>query len=376
VIAVDYRKFLGRTESMVLPYLGGASIDAPDRRLRVAARPAPGWYACQIEGRNAALLAPAAAPDLSGLPAVRGHLSGAWLFAEGPSASPVMLFPDGDEPEPLSACTARRWYSDDLLFDGVEFDAGPEPDARLSLEEQAPLTAPGAPPSLRAAYGFALCSAVARELRLRVSPVEVLGLLAGFARLGRAETERALLRIAQERLLARALGDRTPSARPSPQAPELASPARAPAAVAELSSLRPQLVALPVSVPVAVPTPSARASHAAPAARSRQGAAAAALRRSRSQPAPTLQNAPERAEAALDAAGAAMRSARVVARGSLEVTYRFMGERFITVVDALTLQVIDAGICLAGADRQATLDSMPSIIKEAIETHLLVITRH
>lgn len=62
-------------------------------------------------------------------------------------------------------------------------------------------------------------------------------------------------------------------------------------------------------------------------------------------------------------------------RERLEVTYRFMNNRFITVVHPITLQVLDAGICLAGADRMVTLDSLPSVIREAIQTSRLVITR-
>jgi hypothetical protein len=52
-----------------------------------------------------------------------------------------------------------------------------------------------------------------------------------------------------------------------------------------------------------------------------------------------------------------------------------MGERFISVIDAITLHVYDSGVCLAGADEMITLDSLPAVIREAIETDVLVITR-
>jgi hypothetical protein len=78
----------------------------------------------------------------------------------------------------------------------------------------------------------------------------------------------------------------------------------------------------------------------------------------------------------LDAAGAALLGSRMVRDYGLEVTFRFMGERFISVVDPLSFNVIDAGICLSGADRQVSLDSLPSVIKEAIDTDQLHITRH
>jgi hypothetical protein len=45
------------------------------------------------------------------------------------------------------------------------------------------------------------------------------------------------------------------------------------------------------------------------------------------------------------------------------------------VVDAITLHVYDSGVCLAGADELVTLDSLPGVIREAIEEDALVITR-
>ena len=61
----------------------------------------------------------------------------------------------------------------------------------------------------------------------------------------------------------------------------------------------------------------------------------------------------------------------------LEVVFGFMGERFISLVDEDTLQVLDSGICLGHppADKMITLDSLPAVIKEAIETDRLVILR-
>jgi hypothetical protein len=67
-------------------------------------------------------------------------------------------------------------------------------------------------------------------------------------------------------------------------------------------------------------------------------------------------------------------STRHRADGLLEVRYRFEGERFVSIVDAATLQVVDAGICLAGADRLVTLESLPGVIREAIRDGEIVIT--
>lgn len=99
-------------------------------------------------------------------------------------------------------------------------------------------------------------------------------------------------------------------------------------------------------------------------------------RQLRAERAATLANAPERAEQALDAAHARMLSSRNLGDGNLEVTWEFMGERFISVVDGLSLHVYDSGVCLAGEDELVTLESLPSVIREAIETGALVITRH
>ena len=90
----------------------------------------------------------------------------------------------------------------------------------------------------------------------------------------------------------------------------------------------------------------------------------------------TIANAAERAEQALDAAHARMLSSRNLGDGNLEVTWEFMDERFISVVDALSLHVYDSGVCLAGEDELVTLESLPSVIREAIDTGVLVITRH
>jgi hypothetical protein len=83
-----------------------------------------------------------------------------------------------------------------------------------------------------------------------------------------------------------------------------------------------------------------------------------------------------RADAALEGAGARMLDCRRLGAGQLEVRFELDGERIICVVAAGSLQVLDAGVCLAGADRELTLDSLPSVIREAIETDQLNITRH
>jgi len=59
----------------------------------------------------------------------------------------------------------------------------------------------------------------------------------------------------------------------------------------------------------------------------------------------------------------------------LDVTYEVDGTRLISLVDAESLQVLDPGVCLAGAHRVLTLDAMPSVVREAVQDDVLVITR-
>src|SRR5437016_3128770 len=50
------------------------------------------------------------------------------------------------------------------------------------------------------------------------------------------------------------------------------------------------------------------------------------------------------------------------------VHYRLHGQRFECVIDTESLQILDAGICLSGEDEQLNLSSLPSAVREAIES--------
>jgi hypothetical protein len=105
--------------------------------------------------------------------------------------------------------------------------------------------------------------------------------------------------------------------------------------------------------------------------RARQSEAARRLVLSPATPA----QADERIEVALRAAGGSLQSVRGVGDDMIEVRYILGGERFVSIVDARSLQVVDAGICLSGADRELTMESLPGVICEAIDTDELNITR-
>jgi hypothetical protein len=314
---MDYRKFLGKRTEEVLPYLGGVTVRTKERRLRVRHTVPEGWWRFGVEGRFATAEEPADPPELSGRPRVRGHLLGIWLFRSGRDVERVHLLP-GDEPPPLSTATAVRWWDDSLLFAALEFDTEVEELARCALEEGRTLIEQkGVMPSLRAAHGYALVEKVASRRRVPVSPFEARHRLADVSDVGIAEAE----------ALVTAIDSRRQAELPRHEAARGA-----------------RLVQRGAVVP-------------------------------RSRRAATAQNAVERAEATLEAAGAQLLSTRRLSNGELEVAFRCLGDRFVAVVDEISFQVYDAGICLSGADREVNLDSLPSVIREAIDTDVLVVTR-
>ncbi|PTL79420.1 hypothetical protein [Vitiosangium sp. GDMCC 1.1324] len=328
---MDYRKFLGKVESAVLPYFGGACVDAPSRRLRVSTPPAPGWWRFDVQGRTATAREPAGPEGLDGLPLIRGHLWGSRLVREGAVAEPVLLLPE-EEPPRFSPVRTRRWHDGTLVFETLEFEGEAEGTARLMLEEERTLAEVKAvPASLRAAFGYAVLEGTSRALGIRFSPAEVRGQVLSVSEGGRPAAEARLRALAAER-------------------------------EAHVRAVETRLLAL-----------EAQRRRAEEEVRLQ-----AELARMRSRPRPLEWQAQglTRVERALESAGARLLDTRRLGSDRLEVTFGFMGERFISIVEAGSLQVVDAGICLAGSDRTVTLESLPSVIREAIEDDVLVITRH
>jgi hypothetical protein len=325
---MDYRAFLGAREPIVLPYFGGTRVDAPDRRLRVAASPsnsnpnpqplAPGWWRFRIEGRRALPVEPAPPADLSALPALRGHFVSGWVVASGRELGHLALPPD-DEPPALSRITARRWYSGDWLFDTLDFEDEAELAARQAFEDRRPLgDIKGVAPSLRAAFGYALGLATAAELRLPLSIRELQPVVVAIADRGPEVIREYYDRMLEQR----------------------------------------------------------RREQAAARERAREFALANAAGRARVIERARGQR--ERCDDVLADAGARMTGFRRLAGGEeLEVTYTVDGTRIISTVEPGSLQVIDPGLCLGhnSEHRLLTLDAMPSVVREAIETGRLNIMR-
>jgi hypothetical protein len=359
---VDYRKFLAKPETRVLPYVGGDTLDAGDRVLRLSgALPArPGWYELEVNGRQATVKGPASPPELSALPKVRGWLTGERVFREGGRSEVVELLPE-EEPPLFSPVLARRWSPRVLVFDALEFESEAEGACREALGERRALKdVKGVPAPLRGAYGLALLEAVGRELRLRFSTQEVRSELGAIAEEGVPKAEAVLRALEAERELARR------------ELAELERQAQAELARLELEMQRQAL----------------REQRAEEAARAQAEIDAVRRRlqrwRGAEADAPGVEvdrrnfRGPERRAAeALHAAGARLETLRRLADDQLEVVFRYEGERFISIVDAATLQVIDSGICLGHPPRDdlVTLESLPGVIQEAMDTERLVILR-
>jgi hypothetical protein len=68
-------------------------------------------------------------------------------------------------------------------------------------------------------------------------------------------------------------------------------------------------------------------------------------------------------------------------RNNMVVQYRFRGRRLECEVDKRTLRIVDAGVCLDDhrgekGDTYFTLESLPGVIKEAMDRRKLVVWRH
>lgn len=323
---MDYKAFLSKVEELELPYFGGSRVETKDRRLRVEPAEgveeplAPGWYRFKVDGRKAVPKRPAKTGDLSSLPAVRGHFVSGWVVVDGRTLHRIALPPD-DEPAPLSRITARRWYSGDVLFDSIDFEDDAELAARAALEERRALTdVKGVVPSLRAAFAYAVGMSVAAELDIAITPRELRTSVLDIADRGRAAVVGMFAQLIEQRRRE-----------------------------AEEAQRRIE-----------------EAAHAERLASTTRGA----------RPVDRHRDPVRRCDEVLEQAGARMLSARRLAGNTqLDVIYEVDGNRIMSIVDIHSLQVLDPGVCLAGAHRVLTLDAMPSVVREAIEEDHLNITR-
>lgn len=328
---VDYKKFLRAPEDGVpVLYLGGFDAYAQGRTLRLAepSELAPGFYGAKVTGRRATLGARVEPFGLEALPAHDGHFACGYVALAGAKAARLELLGEA-EPDALAPVRGRLHPTGVLLLAETKLEDEPEAEARGRLDDGRGLDGlRGVGATLRVAFALETVQRVARDMRVEVAPAEILPHVMAIAEEGAARARALLTAILLRR---------------REEAGRLEEQARARAMAQAHEALREHV---------------------------RQTA-----HRVRQQAAPRLTPV-ERADRALTAAQATLLHARrITERGQLEVRFRFMGEIFISVVDDETLHVFDAGICLDGADEEVTLESLPSVIREAIEEERLVITR-
>lgn len=312
-MTIDYRRFLGQAGERVLAYLGGGEVITEERALRVSGDVAPGWWRFAIRGRNAEALERADPAE-----EVLSRLAAAvghWTgsrMVHGTGLAEPVHLLPEDELARFAPLRARRWHSGDLLFERVDLEGDAEDVARGCFEERRPLADRAGIPGTLRA-AFAL--AVVADVSARTGvPAAPL------------EVRADLLEVADHGW---------------------------PAADAALERL----------------------------ARERQAEAARVRERQRQPPVavgpvPRADDVLARVAEALVGSGAALLATRRLADGLLVVTYRFLGERLSAVVRADSLQVVDAGVCLAGHDADLTLASLPGAVREGVDRGMLVITRH
>lgn len=354
---VDYRKFLGGSKETVL-YLGGSvayGADAP-MRLREPVDVEPGFFRAERSGRFATLAVDEPAERLScdGEPRAVGHYAAGYVSLEGSRFARVLLL-GAPEPEALGKVRVVRHASGVTLFEDALFDEDAEFAAREALLSGRTLAGMrGLSPTLRLAFGWAVCARASTTRGESMSPTEGLGAFAEICEGGAPRAEALLDAIASRRVSAHASRHRT----------QERNEERAAMSVEEIEGAPPQ--------------------HALVGTRdrARRGSGAETMLTSRDRSRDVFAYC----ERALRAARATLEHVRELTQprrhrrggespGTLEVRFRFLGETFICVVDSATLQVHDAGVCLDGADEALTLESLPSAIREAHDTGRLVITR-
>jgi hypothetical protein len=319
---VDYRRFLQQPEQRLAPVVGGHAW-LTDRRVRVEGGTweGDGWWRVQVQGRTARPIAAATAEAIAGatarLPRTRGHVlrtrQGLALVDGQAGCQPVDLPPAGDEPPLLAPLTARRWpIGDLLLWDQLEWEGEVEETARRALEDRTGLAAVKGAPS---------------------------SLRAAFAYSAVEAASRAQDIAAQPGEVKRWVGEIAD-----------AGHARAELALRALAAER-QLWA------------------------NRQRTIQYRIQH-RPWPAAPAVDLETEVEETLRAADARYLGLRRLGGGTVEVRWMFQGQRLISLVAEQGLGVIDSGLCLSGEDALLTLDSLPGVVRQAMDDDVLVITSH
>jgi len=258
---------------------------------------------------------------LAALPSRPGHHWNGTVVDDRGRVETLHFAPADEDLEVGARVVGRFWAPSVVVFDRVEMDDQPEMSVREAvLQGQGIDAIPRVAASLRVVGALALLSRASRALSVPFSPPEVTLRLRDVSAGGDEVARRVLLDL-------QAL--RQEAARHQPAAP--ATPVRTGA---------------PVVTQAVLP------------------------------PAPAREVWVDRIVGSLSRPGAQLVDARRAGACRIEVTWSFRGGTYQSVLDDKHLNVLDAGVCLAGTDRRFTLDSLPSVIREGEERGKLVVTRH
>ena len=314
---MDYKKFLGREELVTAPVLSpGVAWIGPRRAVIPGAR--LGWHRLVVRGRDVRITDAATPEEVSEalklMPVLHGHvarLNGRLHLCANGCVFLIHL-PPVDEPLQIAKASGRLWDSGDLIWEKSAWESGVEEVVREKLEQQERLGFYNrTTPEMRLAYALSLADKVGREVGIPASPMELMHRVVDIVQDGRP----AVVAILEE--LARARAEHPPMA----------------------------------VEPLARTVPSAQ--RALDAIRALE----------------------DRLEQSLSKANCRLLSSRRLRDGLVEVRWLLDGDRYETIVEEASLRVRDAGICLRGEDAKWTLDSLPSVIREAIRTDVLHVTR-
>ncbi len=334
-----WQTLVAEPEERVLPWLGVRRVHERERTWQIAGAMPPehGWYRFRIEGRRAELVAADAPPDdvEVGRRLVSGYLIGDRMVDDAAKARGDVGYLDG-----LVRASRRVWLIERGLSRFARVSAFEDRDGALVfVREELGL---GPEHQVEAALQDGLSSV---ERIVGVPPALDLAFRWWVRQRQRAADER-------QRIVREAEEERQRIARAEEEERELAQLARAEAE--EVRQVRQQMRAALREMP--------------------DGAARRRLLRVDVEAA---------ARAALALSGAALLEVREAPRrGELIVSYRLRGERLQCVVDASTLRVIDAGVCLTDhatqerGDTYFTLESLPAVIVQAMDEGSLVVWRH
>lgn len=282
----------------------------------------PGWYRSTGFGSEARVRASLTDDEvrqvLDALPARRGHHWRGRIVQDDGSIEVVRFAPEGEDLEVLVPLVARFWAPSVLAFDRTDMDDLPEVQVRDAvLQGRGISEVVGVRASLRVAAALALLDRSSHALLIPFSPPEVCTRLREVAAGGAPAAERVLndLQVARRVALREAQ-----AATPAPRRPVASAP---------------------------TPAPPQRGDDLT-------GRVAASLAKS----------------------GAVLLNVRRTGGGQVQVLWSFRGGNFSSIADGETLNIVDAGVCLAGTQGRFTLDSLPSVIREASDTNRLVVTRH